>query len=320
MTDSYMEFSIALSQVWNSDHPTLIGRPVGLPETGLLLAADSKGQRHILAPLAEGQTFEAQVWDNLRLTEAEFKSRRYLDLICSSDDLSKVFAAFADQVIRQTVSEKRPAADSLQRTLREWKQLLKPAPALSEEEARGLFGELVVLRELVRRNSGFALDSWSGPEMDLHDFTTPKGDIEVKTSRTEGLDVTISSIHQLDAPPDRPLVLARLRVESSPQGRNITDMVTELCRAGLLRDELVQKLAGARFVLGGDPDTNRFLAPEPPAVWAVDDNFPGLRSTDIPEHRRGPIKRVKYTLDLVAAGPPMAAEEFHHYMDRIMTA
>ena len=320
MTDAHQEFNLALSQVWSTGKPAIVGRPLGPHAAGLILAADAKGQRHILAPLAKEKAFEPQVWDNLRLTEATFRDNRYLDLVCTSDGLAHVFAALADQVVRRIEQEDRPASEALQSTLTEWRQLLKPAPALTEEQARGLFGELTVLRALAERSAGYALDAWTGPDMDVHDFTTPGGDIEVKTSKTEGLDITVSSLHQLDAPDGRPLVLARIHVESSPQGKNIGDMVDDLCRVGIVRDQLLEKLAAVRFILGSDPDANRFIVTTSPVVWAVDDIFPGLRSTDIPEARRAAIRRVSYSLDLVAAGGPLSAEDFSAHIDRMMTA
>ena len=320
MSDAHQEFNLALSQVWSSPDPTIVGRPFGPAQAGLLLAADAKGQRHILAPLPSEQAFEPHVWDNLRLKESTYRGSRYLDLVCSSDSLAHVFSALADQVVRHIESGNRPAAAALQATITEWKQLLKAAPALTEEQARGLYGELFILKEMVTRNPGYALDSWSGPDMELHDFTTTHGDLEVKTSRTEGLDVTISSLKQLDVPADRPLALARVRVESSPLGQNISDIANDLCRMGVIRDQLLEKLAGARFILGSDPDENRFLVNEAPIVWSVDENFPGLRSSDIPEPRRNAITRVSYKLDLVAAREPLSDSEFSAYLDGMMTA
>lgn len=320
MSDAYQEFNLALSQVWSSGKPTIVGRPIGPAKAGLLIAADAKGQRHILAPLAQEQAFEQQVWDNLRLTEATFRNNRYLDLVCTSDGLAHVFAALADQVVRRVEQEDRLASEALQATLTEWRQLLKPAPALTEEQARGLFGELTVLKALAERSAGYALDAWTGPDMDLHDFTTPGGDIEVKTSKTEGLDITVSSLHQLDAPDGRPLVLARIHVESSPQGKNIGDMVDDLCRLGIIRDQLLEKLAAIRFILGSDPDANRFIVTTAPVAWLVDESFPGLRSSDIPEPRRTAIRRVSYALDLVAAGEPLTPSDFDSHIDRMMTA
>lgn len=320
MNDSYTAYGLLLSQIWSDESIPMVVRAAGDGRTGLMHGADRHGHRHLLAPIAASLAIEPSKGDNLEVIDIEVNGRRYLDLICTSDALAHVFASLADQVVRRCEGNDQPEFQVLQRTLAEWRQLLKPSPALSEEEARGLFGELHVLQQLVATNPGYALDSWTGPDQAEHDFTTPRGDLEVKSSRTEGRSVVISSLHQVDPPEDRPLVLIRLRVESSPKGRNIRDMVEELVAAGLLHDQLVAKLAGARYVFGGDPDNHRFVVTEPPAAWTVDDDFPGMRASDVPEERRAAIRSVKYTLDLVAAGEPMGPEELDSYLVRMVSA
>lgn len=319
-SSSYEAFGLLLSQIWESEETSLVMRRAGDDDNGLVYAADRQGHRHLLAPIPSSLAFEEVKGSSLELTELTVRGRRYLDLVCTADSLAHVFASMADQVVRQVEEGQGPAFQVMQKTLGEWRQLLKPSPALSEDEARGLFGELHVLAQLVQRNPGYALDAWTGPDKALHDFTTSHGDLEVKSSGTEGLGVVISALHQVDPPEDRPLTLVRLHVTTSPTGKNIRDMVDELCSAGLLHDQLVAKLAGARFIFGDDPDKHRFVVASTPAAWNVDDDFPGLRASDVPSKRLAAIRGVKYSLDLVAAGDPMTGDEFERVLDGLVGA
>ena len=318
MTDSYQAFGLLLAQVWGQGVQGRVMRPAGRSGSGLMFAADHHGHRHLLAPISEDEAFKERWDETLILTEWRNGATRYLDLACTSDSLAHVFASLADDVVRRVEDKDEEPARALLGALTEWKRLFKAAPALSEDQARGLFGELVVLGLLTQRNPGYALDLWTGPDADVHDFTSPNGDLEVKTSGSEGLDVSVSSLDQLDPTEDRPLVLIRLQVIASPNGQNIRDKSEELSAAGLVSSELIAKLASAGFMLGSDPDSYRFALAGEPVAWLVDETFPGLRASDLAPERIEAIRRVTYSLDLIGAGPRMSDHELSEYVDQMV--
>ncbi|SCQ47129.1 Hypothetical protein PFR_JS7-2_2054 [Propionibacterium freudenreichii] len=184
---------------------------------------------------------------------------------------------------------------------------------------RGLFGELWVLSLLAKQNPFFALDSWRGPRGDAHDFIAPRGQLEVKSSKREGLDVTISSLAQLDRAPGTSLGLVRLHIDSSPDGQGIDDMVEKLTGMGCPRATVIESIGAMGFLVGVDADDFRFIVPTPPLAWHVTDDFPGLRSTDLPEDRREAITQLKYSLNLIGAPGQMSSDEFDSYTEAMMS-
>ena len=82
--------------------------------------------------------------------------------------------------------------------------------ALSPEAEVGLFGELVVLGEVIRQGVPpiVACESWEGPGGGLHDFRWSTGAIEVKATAAVGsFPARIGSLAQLDDSEIQPLFL-----------------------------------------------------------------------------------------------------------------
>ncbi|XZF13042.1 PD-(D/E)XK motif protein [Chitinophagaceae bacterium MMS25-I14] len=110
---------------------------------------------------------------------------------------------------------------------------------LSEEQVKGLFGELVVLKHFL---SGIPtsfdvdkyLDAWQGPFDRTHDFIFSDYNIEVKTKDAEQVAVRISSEHQLQAEVSKALQLAVVdvqRVENGITLEMLTQNIKEIIRS-----------------------------------------------------------------------------------------
>lgn len=287
----------------------------------LLYMADPHAQVHVLAPVLPDYAFTPLKGARLELGEWVNPDtlQRYLDLTCRADELIGVFSVLADDVVSRIEARDQSCSTALLGALQDWRELMKPARALSEEAARGLFGELTVLYLLAQRNPIYAVECWTGPEMERHDFCTPQGDLEVKTSSKEAFEVTISSLSQLDPRDGLPLILLRIAVETSATGENITDMVSKLVDAGCLQAPLIQKLVNAGFLWGSDPDEHRFVVKGPIMAWAVDEAFPGLRTPDIPEVRAQAITRLRYTLSLVESPGLQSEDQIASFIEKAMT-
>lgn len=320
MGDAYEQFGLLLSSVWSGQHSATLFTRFATPESELRFGADTAGQRHVLAPITDEYAFTPHRGAELELSDwTDPQSRqRYLDLICKSEPLAQVFCALADSIIDRIQTRHEPPHVAVLGALTDWRRLLRPARELTEEAARGLYGELFILKRLAGRNPLYAVDSWTGPDRMVHDFTTPNGELEVKSSAREGLDVVISSLDQLDTVADAPLTLVRVHVEASPSGQCLEDLVNELITLGVLRSTLIERLAVAGFLLGVDADTYRFTSPSVPMSWEITDAFPGLRTTDLPENRRGAITRLTYNLSLVGAPGQLSSEQFDSFLDRMM--
>lgn len=323
MSDAYSDFGLLLATVWGStEHVAMVTSEATTDTSGqpVLFGADGHGHRHVLAPIPDNYAVTPQLGESIELGDwtNPDNGRRYLDLACLSDPLAQVFAALADNIVERVDTQREAPHSAILGALDEWRRLLRPARSLSEDAARGIFGELTVLGWLAELNPHFAVDRWTGPDSDVHDFMTANGDLEVKTSSREGLSITVSSLTQLDQVGDSQLVVVRLQAETAPSGKNIGELVDQLVLQGCLRAAIVEKLEKANFLLGVDPDEFRFVTPSEPKAWHVTEQFPGLRSDDLPEERRTAITRVSYTLDLVGAEGLMSPADLREHLVRMM--
>ena len=319
MTNSSEKFKLLLTDLWSrqGDRGMIL---TNLHQEGLALAVDAAGHRHVLAPVTDDYAFKPVAGQAIELSEWRHPQtqHRYMDLVCLKDELAQVFESLSDEIIRRA-EEQDPHVAVLQ-ALDEFEDLLRPSRMIAEETARGLFGELVTLGWLAERNPLFAVELWRGQESHAHDFSSTPFDLEVKSCANDGSTVTVSSLHQLDEIAGTPLLLLRLHVQTAPQGENLGDLVDHLDTLGCNRAELVSKLEAGGFRLGIDADDHRFaLVDAATRVWRVGPDFPGLRSTDLPEDRRDAIRRVTYTLELASAPGAMTSDEFAKALD-IMVA
>ena len=236
----------------------------------LCYAVDSEHRRHLLVPIAGDYAFKSRHGAVLSLVEWYAQDQRYMDLVCASDRHSVVFSALADDLVERTnSSELEPAAEA-QTVLDEWAQLFKPARV--------------------------------GPDRAIHDFSTRRGDMEVKASARDGMSVTVSELNQLDpVGEDKRLILVRVRVTEGSDGQTLREKVDELIELGLDRSQLVKKVLDEGFAYGVDQDDARYQVKDPAVAWTVEEDFPGLRSSDVPERRRESITSVSYDLDLLGA-------------------
>lgn len=127
-------------------------------------------------------------------------------------------------------------ARAIGRTFR-WHRLLRdggPSGVLSEEEQKGLIGEIRVLRMLMAEiGAKAALDAWSGPSGAPKDFELTGGCIEVKARRAASQPhVKISNEFQLADVPNHRLWLAVVAVDrvAEPHGQTLSDIVAEVGR------------------------------------------------------------------------------------------
>jgi hypothetical protein len=97
---------------------------------------------------------------------------------------------------------------------------------LNRSEEQGLFGELLVLKDLVDKFGSVAINYWLGPSKNIHDFYLDLIDLEVKTyAKIIDKKVRIANELQLTKLPDRPLYLVAIKVsENEKIGRNIKEL------------------------------------------------------------------------------------------------
>lgn len=207
-------------------------------------------------------------------------------------------------------TEKEAVSRFLNRTWR-WHRLLKGrrSDKLSEEEQRGLVGELWVLRNQLIRLLGVsdAVRSWTGPLSAYKDFEIGGVFLEVKTRQgTVAPEVTISSEFQLDAGPTEVLFLYVIEVvaglDDDGCSLTITKMAEEI-RSRIAKEEpavvdlFEERLAATGFDWEDDYSAWRWLC-QGERAFRVRDGFPRVTQSMCP---RG-VTGLRYSISLAACG------------------
>lgn len=279
----------------------------------VLLGMDSGWRRHLLV-LHESSTsiLEDALTANLSLSGVMHEGIPYIDLACGSPDLGNVFERLCADVISRLMSGQELSPErALVSALDDWKTLfLAVRPSLTREEEIGLHGELAVLGRLARVDPGKALKAWTGPTKSLRDFSSVSAYLEVKATTSQDANrVTISSLDQLDPASGGPLFLAVVRLQADTQGETISSLVKYLVEAGVPRFELERKVAEYGYDFARDHES-RFYRVAGLRAWAISDDSPGLRRSDLGSGRLQGVERVKYGLSLDALGPEMSEPAF----------
>lgn len=144
---------------------------------------------------------------------------QFIEIGCPSPALETAFAELADEIITR-IEAGCSASKAVGSTLSDFRRLiLSPVqPQVPEIVLTGALGELLVL-ELLAGIDSSAINAWTGPFDQRHDFRHGAHAIEVKaTTRWGNRSVHISSLDQLLAPDSGSLLLAHVQLETTPDG------------------------------------------------------------------------------------------------------
>lgn|GEM_PF-3452912 len=185
--------------------------------------------------------------------------------------------------------------------LQNWRDLLaRPAGSpLSDNALVGLFGELEVLETILRH--GGQLDQWTGWDKDHCDFRLSNLVIEVKSTTSANYRrVQIHGLGQLADPEDgSDLVLVLKRLEPSPDGRSVPDLIESIVRRGASRSVLLDRLSKVHYSEQhlNHYEHSRFVSVEV-ALRDVDDSHPRLVPSMLVAVDMSSIDKVDYELNL----------------------
>ncbi|WP_128803046.1 MULTISPECIES: PD-(D/E)XK motif protein [unclassified Streptomyces] len=219
-----------------------------------------------------------------------------LQVILTADELREVFNPLVSDVA-DTVRAAPAAADALAAAVDRfgrWQDLLRAVSrdGLSAEARRGLYGELLVLGDVLLASLAqtSAVEAWTGPTGTNQDFQLPAVAIETKASVAKRpRSIRIASERQLDGTgtPALLLALAQLDERRGGSGESLNRRVEGI------RQRLTSPAARARFdgllIQAGYLPGHRDLYEEPRYTlrelrfWHVREGFPRLVESDLPE-------------------------------------
>lgn len=219
-----------------------------------------------------------------------------LQVILTADGLREVFNPLVTDVA-ETAKSAPAAAEALAAAVdrfERWQALLRAVSrdGLSAEARRGLYGELLVLADVLLASLGQAeaVEAWTGPTGTNQDFQLSGLAIETKASVAKRpRSIRITSERQLDGTgtPALLLALANLDERRGGSGESLNRRVEGI------RKQLTSPAARARFdgllVQVGYLPGHHDLYEEPRYTlrelrfWHVREGFPRLVESDMPE-------------------------------------
>lgn len=296
----------------------------------LAIAVDHDGYRHVLVPIpAHRKIRPGMDGPVLRLRkqalEDEETYQTYTDLACLRGDLNDLFTGLCADVLGAVEGLPGNPVKALYGVLDRWRALFRTeGRPLGHDQLAGLFGELIVLNRLLRKDPS-AHRLWRGPQGHRHDFSATATAVEVKsTTADEGRRPRIHGLDQLEAPSGGELHLAWFRLQrtsASGQGIGFVDSIRqalELCDdESALLDLLAT--AGYRASDAERYESERFLITEE-RWYRVGAHFPGLTCRALTKAGVPiSVSDVEYTIDLSGEPPtPLAPGEVPPVLDAMI--
>ncbi len=282
-------------------------------ETHLSMAMDQAGHLHLLIPVDCGPTGPPPPdLNGLKVRHRRLEAGEVLDLSAPPSH-EQVFTPFCREIVDAVVHHAREPWKAVAAIIREWQSAWKPVRQAMDKTAQvGLFGELLALRSLMIPALGpAAVDQWSGPESERHDFVGERLHLEVKTTRKSRPEHEISRLDQLRAPAGCELLFVSIQLEETIGGSETLatqmDAVIEMLRGDAAAlDQFMMKMVqmGWAEEMRNSNELLRFFVRQA-EVYAVDEDFPRLPDDFLPPSG---IVSVKYTVDL-ANLPSLGVDE-----------
>jgi hypothetical protein len=282
-------------------------------ETQLSIAMDQPGHLHLLIPVQREPPDQTPAdLNGLKVRCRRLETAVVVDLSAPPSH-EQVFTPFCRDVIEAVVAQRREPWAAVVATVRNWQSAWKPVrQEMSVAVQMGLFGELVVLNSLMLPCLGpAAIDQWTGPDAERHDFVSERLHLEVKTTRRSRPEHEISRLDQLRVCSGCRLLCVSIQVEQSAGGnqtlaKQIDAAVDSLRAHPAALDAFMAKLAniGWSEEVRHSGELIRFNVDDV-QVYEVDADFPRLPDDFSPPSG---VVAVKYTVDL-ANVPALAFDE-----------
>jgi hypothetical protein len=207
--------------------------------------------------------------------------------------------------------------------LQNWRDLLArpPGGVLSDNALVGLFGELEVLETLLHQ--GGNIDYWTGWNRDHQDFRIPGLTIEVKTTTSANYRrVRIHGLGQLADPEDgSDLILILKRLEPSPVGRSVPEIVDSIVQTGASRAVLLDRLSRVGYFEQHRASySNRKFFSSEVALRTIDASHPRLVPSMLSAVDLSSIDKIDYELNLNGDADADVSEPLEDVLSRYLEA
>ena len=226
------------------------------------------------------------------------------------EDMKEAYFSFCENLIDSIIGVRveSEALNLLKRRFISWKKLFQKVAGndISREKAMGVFGELMVLKDIIAPLYGIdtAIQSWGGPDMLSKDFTLNRTWYEVKTISSTADSIHISSLSQLSSNNVGHLVVVRVEMVS-PEVNVKCSAIIDIIKEILLKisdesveDLFIKKIQGIGIDIYGKEIKYRF---DIKAIksYSVTEGFPRITLDNVPYSE---ITDVNYKISEAAIG------------------
>jgi hypothetical protein len=267
----------------------------------------------LLIPSLREVSLSPRRFESIGLDYIQIDGIRYIRVFTATRSLFPEFYVLISEIADMIQIEKKDPLEAVDDRLESWQALLGVISLLSSDRQTGLMGELWVLQRLIAAIGPKAVDTWTGPLCETHDFRFGDFELEVKTTRNKRRLHVINGLEQLVASPGRRLYLLSLQFapsngESVFSLRNLVDAVRNLLKNAPHQLALFNSFLRDRCSYNEghrEHYCTTFHLRSNPMLIHVDDTFPRLKR----ENLRGAlgaleqrITDLQYTVDVEALG------------------
>lgn len=293
------------------------------------IGVESDASTHLLIELNEGELVsEDRRSAGVHLTRRELvdgdDTLVFMDLACVVPKLRRLFVQIVEDIIERVMDAPDKSPGLLAgAVLEEWRELIERAlPATTEAAARGVYGELYQLRELVRLNAASAM-CWRGPYGEPHDIVSEVRALEVKSVARSGRFAHINGLEQLLEPPEGELCLAVQTIGRADDGESIPELVSSMVSLGADQTWLEDTIAKLGLDMGAGDQRGPYRFVVSSEAWfRIGEGFPRVTRAELRDGGLQPgVAHVQYDIDLaLAAEWAMSEEEVAAYRGKVASA
>jgi len=235
------------------------------------------------------------LWYSIETIEIDDNPTSFNLLKCNSKNRIHFAGFIADLLLKLCTQN---FSEALEKTISEWRTRWNlRINGLSFIERLGLFGELVVLRDLLVSNKIDSTENWTARKQGdgLHDFVFDSQKFEVKTTlRSEG-EIHIFHEHQMHHQEE--LFLLLLKVDIFENGESIDEVCNDITSKINSEQEIdfLAKLSNSGFVFG-KYTTDRFII-RAKKYWKSLTDSPFIQPEDIRQDINRPKDINYYVLE-----------------------
>jgi|GEM_PF-1342702 len=220
---------------------------------------------------------------------------------------------FLGGVVHRAEKSGEPLPDVVASELAAWEALLSIPGSMDRNQIVGLLGELWVLWRVLQNLGTGAIDCWTGPASEQHDFRLAVDDLEIKTTLSHSRDHTISGLDQLVTTGQRSLSIVSIQLKPAGGGPGISlrDAISRIAQHLSVDPVSLKKFNDRLAAIGYRHDDDSrysegYCLRSDPALVPVDSEFPRLTTESLSavltssSLRR--IRKVIYTVNLDGMG------------------